>query len=170
SEAASCGRSEKGSSRPTRTISRPRMNGGVTPSAVCTGWSGVVTGPGPGGGVVGPGLGAVAQAAIKAAKLTATVVFRLGAASVRADDLAEAMNNPSSNPEKNARERIGARESSPPLEAGLYVVATPIGSLRDITLRALDILATPSRVSAEDTRVALPLVGAYGPPATLGAS
>lgn len=145
------------------------MNGGVTPSAVCTGWSGVVTGPGPGGGVVGPGLGAVAQAAIKAAKLTATVVFRLGAASGRADDLAEAMNNPSSNPEKNARERIGARESSPPLEAGLYVVATPIGNLRDITLRALDILATASRVYAEDTRVAMKLMDAYGLKPRLGA-
>lgn len=122
-----------------------------------------------GGGVDGPGPGAVAQAAIKAAKLIATVVFRLGAASRRADDLATAMNNPSSNPEKNVRDRIGARESSPPLEAGLYVVATPIGNLRDITLRALDILATASRVYAEDTRVAMKLMDAYSLKPRLGA-
>jgi 16S rRNA (cytidine1402-2'-O)-methyltransferase len=111
----------------------------------------------------------VAHAAIKAAKLIATDVLRLGAASVRADDLAEAMNNPSSNPGNSARDRIGARESSPPLEAGLYVVATPIGNLRDITLRALDILATANRVYAEDTRVAMKLMDAYGLKPRLGA-
>ncbi|MBX3428044.1 MAG: 16S rRNA (cytidine(1402)-2'-O)-methyltransferase [Hyphomonadaceae bacterium] len=78
------------------------------------------------------------------------------------------MKNPSSNSE-NSRERIGAREASPPLEAGLYVVATPIGNLRDITLRALDILATASRVYAEDTRVAMKLMDAYGLKPRLGA-
>jgi 16S rRNA (cytidine1402-2'-O)-methyltransferase len=48
-------------------------------------------------------------------------------------------------------------------------VATPIGNLRDITLRALDILAAADRVYAEDTRVARKLLDAYGLKPRLGA-
>lgn len=45
---------------------------------------------------------------------------------------------------------------------GLYLVATPIGNLRDITLRALDVLSNADLVLAEDTRMSQRLFNAYG--------
>ncbi len=54
-----------------------------------------------------------------------------------------------------------------PLSPGLYIVATPIGNLRDITLRALDVLAQADLVLAEDTRVTAKLLSAYALPKRL---
>lgn len=44
----------------------------------------------------------------------------------------------------------------------LYVVATPIGNLADITLRALAVLQKADIICAEDTRVTAQLLSAYG--------
>src|SRR5215475_10026847 len=51
---------------------------------------------------------------------------------------------------------------APMLANGLYIVATPIGNLRDITLRALDVLAATDLIACEDTRITRRLIDHYG--------
>ena len=47
------------------------------------------------------------------------------------------------------------------LKSGLYVVSTPIGNLRDISLRCLDILRDSDTILCEDTRVAQKILNRY---------
>jgi 16S rRNA (cytidine1402-2'-O)-methyltransferase len=49
-----------------------------------------------------------------------------------------------------------------PLKPGLYIVATPIGNMADISVRALDILNAADLVVCEDTRVSGKLLSYYG--------
>lgn len=54
------------------------------------------------------------------------------------------------------------REGASPLPPGLYLLSTPIGSARDITLRGLDALAGADLLAAEDTRVLRRLMDIHG--------
>ncbi|RED51438.1 16S rRNA (cytidine(1402)-2'-O)-methyltransferase [Aestuariispira insulae] len=53
----------------------------------------------------------------------------------------------------------GKPQAVPP---GLYPVATPIGNLRDITIRALDVLTRADVIACEDSRITKRLLNAYG--------
>lgn len=58
---------------------------------------------------------------------------------------------------------IGAhRLDAPRIEAGLYIVSTPIGNLGDMTVRGLETLAAADIVACEDTRVTATLMRRFG--------
>jgi 16S rRNA (cytidine1402-2'-O)-methyltransferase len=55
---------------------------------------------------------------------------------------------------------LGSKPTKP--RPGLHIIATPIGNLADISLRALDVLSAVDAIACEDTRVTRKLLNAYG--------
>ena len=56
---------------------------------------------------------------------------------------------------------MALKEDKNKINGGLYIVSTPIGNLKDITLRAINVLQKSDIILCEDTRVSKKLLSHY---------